>query len=148
MRFQAGIAYTFGSFGFISFDYEGVDYRTMKMASGEDNWAFDDENEAIRYGSDNYHFRYANNFRVGAEVRLSPVSLRAGYNLYGKPEDSYSPAQVISAGIGFRSDGFFMDLGAAYRLAESEFFTLYDDQLSGMNDLSNLKILLTIGLRF
>jgi hypothetical protein len=41
-----------------------------------------------------------------------------------------------------------MDLGAAYRLAESEFFTLYDDQLSGMNDLSNLKILLTIGLRF
>ncbi len=148
MRFQAGIAYTFGSFGFISFDYEGVDYRTMKMASREDNWAFDDENEAIRYGSDNYHFRYANNFRVGAEVRLSPVSLRAGYNLYGKPEDSYSPTQVISAGIGFRSDGFFMDLGAAYRLAESEFFTLYDDQLSGMNDLSNLKILLTIGLRF
>lgn len=149
-RFNVGLTYTFGQYGLFSIDYEGVDYRSMRMRAVNDGWAYDAENDAIKNGSSNYQFQYANNIRAGVEIRLSPIALRAGYQFGGKPEASYSHSHNISAGLGFRSNSFFADLGAAYRLKEYETFNLYDTEegLYGTNETSRLKVLLTIGFRF
>lgn len=150
-RFNAGAAYTFGSFGLISFDYEGVDYTTMKMSERYDRWGFEEENEAIRHGSSDYNFRFANNFRAGAEIRIAALVLRGGYSYYGAPERTFEPTHIASGGLGLRGKQCFADLGVSYRFKESEGFSLYDagdDQVPGLNTLSRLRFVLTFGVRF
>ena len=148
-RFNAGAAYTFGSFGLISFDYEGVDYTTMKMSERYDRWGFEEENEAIRHGSSDYNFRFANNFRAGAEIRIAALVLRGGYSYYGAPERTFEPTHIASGGLGLRGKQCFADLGVSYRFKESEGFSLYDagdDQVPGLNTLSRLRFVLTFGV--
>lgn len=150
-RFNAGIAYTFGKFGLVSIDYEGVDYRTMKMGKRYDKWEFEQDNEAIRYGSNAFNFLYAHNLRAGAEIRLSSFVLRGGYSYYGAPERSYQPMHVASGGLGLRANRCFADLGVSYMLKETEGFSLYDtgdSKTPGLNTLWRLKIALTFGVRF
>lgn len=151
-RFNAGVAYTFGKFGLISIDYEGVDYRTMKMGKRYDRWAFEKDNEAIRNGSDVFRFRCAHNFRAGAEIRIAQIiAIRGGYSFYGSPERSFEPTHMASGGLGFRANKCFADAGFSYRLGETEGFSLYDTgdkQIPGLNTLSRLRIVLTFGVRF
>jgi hypothetical protein len=150
-RFNAGLAYTFGTFGLISIDYEGVDYSTMKLATRNDRWAFEDENELIRYGSENTRFLFANNIRAGLEIRIAQMAIRGGYSYYGSPERSFEATHVASGGLGFRADQFFADMGASYRLGETEGFSLYDtgdDQIHGQNTMSRFRLMFTVGLRF
>ncbi|MDD2290089.1 MAG: hypothetical protein PHT35_06410 [Bacteroidales bacterium] len=150
-RFSAGTAFIIGKVGLISFDYEGADYRTMKMSEKYDKWAFEQDNEAIRYGSDTFGFKYAHNFRAGAEIRVSRLAIRGGYSFYGAPERSYEPSHIVSGGLGLRGDQFFTDLGVSYRLKEGESFSLYDTgspSIPGYNSLSQFRILFTLGFRF
>ncbi len=147
MHLNLGFAYTFGNAGLISVDYEGVNYRSMHLKGVDDPYLFEDVNEAIQNPEST--FQYANNLRVGGEIRLNPMVLRAGYSFYDKPEASYDNTHIASAGIGFRNgNGFFTDLGLAYRLKEKETFSLYNEEIYGTNQLSNLKVLLTLGWRF
>ena len=137
--------------GLISFDYEGADYRTMKMSEKHDKWAFEEDNEAIRYGSEEFGFQYAHNFRAGAEIRISSLAIRGGYSYYGAPERSYEATHMVSGGLGFRGNQFYADLGFSYRLKESEGFSLYDSGspgTPGLNTLSQLRLLFTFGFRF
>lgn len=154
LRFDLGIACTFAGTGLLSIDYEGADYRTMLLKGrGSDRFIFDEENDAIRNTGD-YDFRYVNNLRIGAEFKISPFAFRVGYNYMSKPEASCNNTQIASAGIGFRSNAFFMDLTGAYRIANSETFSLYDDVPGvlvaprGTMTTDNLKLLFSIGFRF
>ncbi|HPJ82742.1 MAG TPA: hypothetical protein PLG64_02740 [Bacteroidales bacterium] len=150
-RFSAGTAFIIGKVGLISFDYEGADYRTMKMSEKHDKWAFEEDNEAIRYGSEEFGFQYAHNFRAGAEIRISSLAIRGGYSYYGAPERSYEATHMVSGGLGFRGNQFYADLGFSYRLKESEGFSLYDSGspgTPGLNTLSQLRLLFTFGFRF
>lgn len=81
-----GIAYTFGTRGFVSFDYELTDYSVMKFSELEKNYVSEDP--FFDLNQTNKHFAgIANMFRIGAEYRLSPeFSLRAGYTLATSPE--------------------------------------------------------------
>ena len=109
MRWSLGAAYTFGGFGLVSLDYEGVDYSGIKMADYNGNRSsFNDENYRIGRG-----FGYSSIIRAGAEFRFcSFASLRAGYNHYGTPgslvDDNsrevykYASTNLISGGVGFR----------------------------------------------
>ena len=150
-RFRLGTAFIIGKLGLISFDYEGTDYRDMRMSNKYDKWAFEQDNEAIRYGSETFGFQYAHNFRAGAEIRIAQLALRGGYSYYGAPEQSYEATHMVSGGVGLRGKQFFTDLGLCYRLNESEGFSLYDNGTPGtpgLNTLSQLRILFTFGVRF
>jgi long-subunit fatty acid transport protein len=116
-RANGGVALTIGKIGFLTGDIEYVGYSQARLhpdpenASGDD-YSFSDENEAI-----NTRYTNAVNLRVGAEVRASMVRFRAGYARYGDPYRNGTidrNQEFYTAGVGFRSNGFFLDLAGVY----------------------------------
>ena len=151
-RYNAGLSYVFGNVGLITLDYEGVDYTTMHMAAYHDRTVFEDENRDIRNGSSAYQFKMSHIFRAGAEVRIaSLIALRGGYSFYSAGEEGLPDTHMVSGGLGIRGKQFFADLGASYRLKQSEYFSLYDIEgqpAPGINTLSRLRVALTLGFRY
>ena len=175
-RFNVGAAYTFGSVGLISLDYEMCDYSGMQFneIGTNDNSAFDAVNEDIRT-----FMGISHEFRAGAEVKPIPeLAIRAGYGFITSaiPSDVYYENQYLwertegnvqnySLGLGYSSNGsFFAD--AAVRLTKYadtfirpyEYYT-YDNAWNQDIDTSVQtpeiwsrrmlwNVILTIGFRF
>lgn len=142
-----------GSVGFIikkiallNVDYEYTDYTYAQLNSHPN--VFSEVNSVIRS-----KYTSTGNLRVGGEVRFDPVSIRAGYALYGSPfkkdenKDAYRTS--YTAGIGFRQNNYFIDF--AYVLTKyTEYNYLYNsEKISPVkNDYKNSSFMLTFGLRF
>lgn len=108
----------FGKSGFLTVDYEFVDYTSMKYSGDIHNSSyFSSVNTAIK---DMY--RGAHNIRVGGEARLDQFLIRAGFGYSSNPfeENSiYDGSKMhYAAGIGYRAKGFGIDLG--YMLMNSQ----------------------------
>ncbi|MFC2129081.1 OmpP1/FadL family transporter [Bacteroidota bacterium] len=132
--------------GIISIDYEYVDYSTSRLGSRSNDYFYTDENQAIK---DMY--KSTANIRIGGELRLGNISLRGGYGIFGSPYKSTevnSDAfyKTLSAGIGFRSNNFFLDLVIVNRQIEESYFLYYENEAT-LNSSSN-RILATFGFRF
>ena len=174
-RANFGAAWTFGTFGLISADYEMCDYSTMKfkeldtMQSGE----FDYQNEDIRTFMGTSHM-----FRAGIEIKPVPqFSIRAGYGLTTSPEkiqDEYGHLVYVSKvaehpertmthkgsfGLGYSSNGsFFADVACSYTRYPNEYIYPYDDYAFDENgysltpEIENRRslwsVMLTVGFRF
>ena len=81
-----GMALTVGDLGFVSVDYELMDYSVMRFSEINRDFmavdSFRDLNETNRYFAG-----VSNNLRIGMELRLLPgVSVRAGYEYLSSPE--------------------------------------------------------------
>ena len=121
------------------------------MKSENGNNAFTNENEDI-----SKDFRFAKNFRLGAEVKpFKNIALRAGYSYYQNAEKSNpNDFSFISAGAGFNSNGgFFLDLSFQHRVAIKERLKLYQDYSGvgapeGFLTSSANKLYVTFGFRF
>ena len=166
MRANIGAAYTFGSLGVISADYEICNYGGMRFdGSSSDRDYFAEINQDIlnRFGA-------AHSFRLGLEVKpSSSVAIRAGYNVNGCAEKTNSWGEKIdpvytqnaSFGLGFSSKGsFFADIAARRTFLGDELFMPYADYIYDAdgyvtaptpeirNHKSLWKMLLTVGWRF
>ena len=142
-----------GSLGFIinkyallNVDYEYIDYTYAELNSAQS--VFGDVNSTIRA-----KYTSAGNLRVGGEARLDPISIRAGYALYGSPfnggENKGAKRTSYTAGVGFRENNYFIDF--AYVLTKyTEYNYLYDSSnISPVkNDHKSSSFMLTFGLRF
>jgi len=99
-----------GTFGFITADYEYVDYRSAKLG-------FTEEYRDMQTTRNNYLHsitKAASNFRIGAEGHVQNIFVRVGCGYYGSPyTQSLSGENMIniSGGIGYRTEHFFADLG-------------------------------------
>lgn len=118
LRFNAGVAYTFGSFALVSLDYEICDYSAMKFREkgSNDNSAFETANSDIAG-----NLRKVHELRAGVEIKPLPaLSVRAGYNFRSSalPEDIEYENQYLwektagttnsfSLGVGYSSKGSF-----------------------------------------
>lgn len=166
LRANFGIAYTLGSLGLISVDYEMCDYSKMRYDTNNTDWAyFEEVNDDIRK-----RFGTAHMLRAGVEVKPLPeLAIRAGYNLSTGAEkldvwgNKLEPLMNHSAsfGLGFSSKGsFFADVAAKTRFIPDEYFMPYEDYIFDaegnvaefapeiLNKSSLWKVLLTIGWRF
>lgn len=166
MRANIGAAYTFGSFGVISADYEICNYGGMRFdGSSYDRDYFAEINQDIQN-----RFGAAHSFRLGLEVKpSSSVAIRAGYNVNGCAEKTNSWGEKIdpvytqnaSFGLGFSSKGsFFADIAARRTFVADELFMPYADYIYDAdgyvtaptpeirNHKSLWKMLLTVGWRF
>src|SRR5690606_35507349 len=78
-RFGLNSAFIFGKRGLVAIDYEHINYRRAHISSAriED---FAEVNETIKSVYSSGH-----NIKVGAELNLTPVMLRAGYVMLGSP---------------------------------------------------------------
>lgn len=102
--------------GFISFDYEYMDYASMKMRFRNDQ-SFDREDSDLRNDAIKATYQAASNIRVGGELKLHVIAFRLGYALYGSPYKNGAidgKRQYYTGGIGYRNRGFYMDLGLVY----------------------------------
>ncbi len=138
----------------LSGDIEFIDYTTMQL-NGNDYDYFEEENQEI---ANIYTSTY--NARLGAELNLSPIVLRAGYAKYGNPFYMNSPIldntyqfrterQTWSVGVGKRNQYSYIDF--AYSFTENaQTDWMYNDMYVAPTKLVNSyqKIMLTLGWKF
>lgn len=153
LRFNAGATFFLNKNGFISADIEYVDYSTMKLKGKEGS--LEDNNSSI-----NELYKSVLNLRVGGEWRLKTFRFRAGYNYQPSPykvEDIDRTAQVFSAGLGYRTSKFFVDLAASYKQFNGIYAPYVLDNPDEKKEFqtsfvkienNNLNIILSIGLFF
>lgn len=115
-KFTGSAAFVIGNYGLISADYTYTDYSAAKFKPTD---SFMGENDFI----DNA-MKGTSTFRVGGEMRLQDLSLRAGYRYEQTPfeetyfvdvDDSYQPFGDLtgfSVGAGYNFNDFYID--AAY----------------------------------
>jgi len=152
MRYSFGVAYTLGTSGIVSFDYEGVNYSKILMKNDYGNTAeFSGDNTYIR----NNYMRNASIFRAGLEWNLgSSLALRGGYSYYDDGRPGYDGNHFVSCGLGFRlSKGAFLDFAWQRQCKNENVFTLYDDYENykapvGYVTNRNNKILATLRFKF
>jgi hypothetical protein len=117
-RAMGGLSFFINNMGFISADYEYLDY-SLAYLKGSGN-TFGDENDNIR--SD---FQATHSLRVGTEWHLENFFFRAGYGLATSPvkEDiNQFYHDQYSFGFGYRSGSFFIDLGFLQTLNSKNYY--------------------------
>ena len=142
-------AFIVPGYGLVSFDYESVNYTKCKFQNEDfDEGDFTTQNDAIKS-----KFKKTNNFRVGLEGLAGPVSIRAGYAMYGNPYKFVSgdkQRQILSCGFGFKpTSDVYIDLTATYHIYQTD-AVLYEwsDRMQMYNyDNRYLNVLLTVGVR-
>ncbi|MBP5741547.1 MAG: hypothetical protein J6W59_07335, partial [Bacteroidales bacterium] len=161
--FSLGAAYVIGDFGLVSFDWERTNYAKMyyapeRMDHDYYDGYFADVNTEIRNDAGS-----SNQYRVGAELRLTPVfTLRGGYaeNNRKLSDGKYSTRRSISGGLGLVSNGsFFADLALRWNILPDYFnypYDLYNDDFTELvyespiihANRRSLDAVVTLGWRF
>ena len=152
-RVIASAAFLFKKRGFVSLEYEYVDYAnaTLNDANGVINpYDFNSENSAI-----NDIYKGAGIIKAGAEFRLTNHwTIRGGYTYFGSPiKDEISVIDNsrtnISGGIGYRNANFSLDMTYMRSQWQEESY-LYDPALVNpiSVDKSISNFMVTAGFRF
>ena len=139
-----------GKHGFITADYEYVDYKSARLGFSSE---YTDE-ESIRNADIRRLYQAASNFRVGIEGKLQNFFIRGGFGYYGSPFQNSTSSMNhinISGGIGFRTPHTFIDLGFMHTRFEElqNAYTLPAPYLSPVANLQNSwnNIALTVGFK-
>ncbi len=109
MRFGFNSGFVIGKIASIGLEYEGIKYQDAKLKA-DDPAVFNGVNAVIKN-----KYKYASNIRLGGELNVKPVILRAGYAINGSPFGGlYSGSfdrQTISCGISIRTkNNYFYDI--------------------------------------
>lgn len=154
LKGSVGASYVFGGQAIISADVDFVDYASTRFSvnggNTGDGKVIADNNLAVKN-----NYKSAVNYRVGGEYKIDNISLRAGYGVNGSPyksdDSSYFDTQMISGGLGYRVNNYYIDL-AYQRVEEKNTFSPYTLN-NGTEPTANVKnnknnVFLTLGLRF
>lgn len=149
-RYNVGAAFTFGSLGLVSIEYEGTDYGSMEFRSSLGEFAQTNKDIREKMG-------VAHTVRAGAEFNITPSwAVRAGYNfLTNGYKNSDASSKIYSAGFGYRSNGsFYFDIAFRYR-TDTEYYMTYGYTGNAEIAVPELKIsqglfsaIATFGFRF
>ncbi|MDD2191224.1 MAG: hypothetical protein PHO12_01585 [Bacteroidales bacterium] len=137
--------------GSLSADYEYADYSNMKYRLSKNIMAESDINTIIKD-----YFRPTNTLRFGGEVKMGTMAFRAGYCIMDNPYSDNrndAGASSITAGIGYRTNNYYLDLGYAFTAGKSKFYEYESSSTPQDNNLINLDYTrhiaqLTFGARF
>lgn len=150
-RATASAAYIINKNGFISADYEFVDYTDSRINS--DFEGARNTNIIVQK-----YFKPSGNLRIGTEWKYEAFAFRAGFGYYGSPyKEGLTPTSadastnIYSLGIGYRESDAYVDL--SYQLQQGKYYHLpysiptKDVEGATVTD-KRTNILLTIGTRF
>lgn len=151
-RALAGVAVQIKKLALLSADYEYVNYSTARFSETGDGYDYSEKNLELRNT-----LKPASNIRVGGELRLDKLYLRAGYGLYGKAfqkgEDNANLSyNALSAGIGFREQRVSVDLGFTNYSYDQNYYLYplgpgFNPALAALNTNKNM-FTLTLGYKF
>ncbi len=125
----------------IAAEYEIINYSSAKYFTS----GFDNENNTI-----SSIYKNTSNIKLGGEINIKPIILRAGYSKFGSPftEKDFS-TENYSYGIGLNNGNYYLD--ATYVLSQSAFEQLlYNEDYINPIDLkkTNHSFILTLGFRY
>lgn len=153
LKGSLGASYIIGGQAIISADVDFIDYASTKFSNvnggGSDGTIIDNNNEIRK------NYQSAINYRVGAEYKISNVSLRAGYGLNGSPfkndTDGNFDIKTYSAGLGYRVKNYYIDV--AYQNMQTNNTISTYTLNNGTEPTAAIKstkdnVFLTLGLRF
>ncbi len=147
--------------GLISLDYEYQDYGKARLRDGGNGNEFIDQNADIAE-----LYKPVGNIRLGGEYKLNDAfAVRAGFEHYPSAfnASAFNATQpnadnhfnTYSAGFGYRSGGFFLDLAYRYSVStESNFLypapltNAYPKPSMANFDKNINKVMVTFGFRF
>ncbi|MBW4888892.1 hypothetical protein KXQ82_04170 [Mucilaginibacter sp. HMF5004] len=146
-RLSAGIAAFIGKSGFITGDFEYLDYSSVSLSSGDGYSNSSDDNHSIKTA-----YKSTVNAHVGGELKLDMLYLRAGYGIQGSPpKGSTNTINTVSGGLGYHIMNYYIDatytnstgtqLTAPYNLSTGT------EPTASLNKTSN-NVFLTFGMRF
>ncbi len=155
-----------GKWGFVSADYEYVDYASSRITlnSTQNQILYGGADLALQQQEANDSLKAnltgASNFRIGFESRLDVLYLRAGLGFYGSPYKNSAlfgdGTRTYHVGVGYRGKSAFADLGFvntqtktgeyAYQLPYGGTIGTIAPQATGNIQTNNL--VLTFGLKF
>lgn len=148
LKYSLGAAFFLGKMGFISVDADFLNYGSVRLESSD--FSLQSDNDYI-----NTNYSREVNLRAGAELRISPLRLRAGYSLNGIPKDNQNNLRNInqsySAGIGVLFDNFYADFAAIYGYHKSQYSPyLLSDYSEPVIDIvqNTIRGVLTLGIKF
>lgn len=144
----ASMAYTFGKVGLLSFDYEYIDYTTMRFGKGGDGERFVSENNEIKT-----IFRNTNNIKVGGEFWLKQLAIRGGYAYYGSPyktenEFKSSSINVLSGGFGIRMNSVSLDWAYQHMIYNDNYLPFNFSTSAIERNVAQNKFIFTVGFKF
>ncbi|RYD57462.1 MAG: hypothetical protein EOP56_09160 [Sphingobacteriales bacterium] len=107
MRTVVSLAGIIAKSGFVTMDYEYVDHGATRFRySFEERAAETFVNKKIKDSLQGSHI-----IRLGGEIKLDIIALRAGAGYYSNPFKTYSGDRLdLSVGAGLRFDSWFLDL--------------------------------------
>ena len=123
MRFIGDLSFVIKKIGFISAEYEYVNYSNSKFKSRD--YGFETENDQI-----NTFYKSVNNLRFGTEWRFTQIAVRAGYAIYGSPYANDQEGErlndgsrtSISGGIGYRTEKFSLDFTYVHSTMKEDYY--------------------------
>lgn len=151
-KLSANVAFIIKKLAVIGLDYELVNYKNAQLSSNNLS-DFDEVNKVIKS-----KYKTGSNVRLGAELNLNPIMIRAGYQMQGSPFGNGPFGDVFagdfvrntfSIGAGFRTkSNFYFDF-VVYKTVSNESYYLF----STMNTMSRLNynsttLSATAGIKF
>lgn len=140
----ASVAFIIGKHGFISADYEFMDYAESRLNSTHDK--FFAANDAIKQ-----KYTSQSNLRLGGELNLKPFALRVGYALYGSPYKSGindASRTSYTCGFGYRDKDFYLDFAYVFTQSKDDYYMYTIVPEASKNTFKSNGIVATVGLRF
>ncbi len=118
-KIAASAAFLYSKKGFISADFEHIDYREGKLNAGTERITTVDTFTLGINNNVRSQYKAANNIRIGTEYTFGEVyAVRAGIGFTGSPYNSTisgppkfkTAIPFISCGFGIRNGNYFLDL--------------------------------------
>jgi hypothetical protein len=148
-RASASAALVVKKIGFLSADFEWVDYAANRYNFTADVASQDNQQYERAVNSDiQRSYQQAMNVRLGAELALDEFRLRGGLNLLGKPEEGATGFNTgISAGAGVRGKSFYLDFGWRHGKGNGSVQPYQNAPVASTKTITN-DFLLTLGFKF
>ncbi len=147
MRYGFNSAYIINKMLAIALDLERVDYGNSSITSTTPS-DFAGVNAVIKS-----KYKTATNIRVGTELNVKPVMIRAGYAMYGSPFGGIFKGpfdrQTASVGLGIRTkSNLFFDITWAKTFTKEHYYMYSTDAVKTDLSLTNTNFLVAVGLKF
>ncbi len=144
--------------GFITADAEFVNHRGSRFIQQSNDDGTDDPSASDYYKSLNdaikAYYKGAFDFRIGGELKFSPLAIRLGAAYYGSPysDKTLKANRILAAGgVGYRNHGMFVDLTVSEIFNKDVNFPYrLTDKANTFATLNNriTNVLLTVGIKF
>lgn len=150
MKLNGGLAFFFGSKGFISADVGFVDYASIKFKSKDYATEQLNNNNIVK------DFKNVVNYNIGGELRITnDLLFRLGYQSQGNPYVNLNnkdfTVTAYSGGLGYRFGAYYLDMAlinSNAKLYYSNYSLSNGSQPTATIDTRKNNVSLTLGVRF